>query len=121
MARAPVQHIDDAEGRVIGYRWATLSTATETTCDPIRMTNFDDVTISVTGTMAGVAVAMHISNDTSATSFWPAKDANTAAALSLTVTDTAALVSEVGVWYKPVLATIDDTGTTSITVDLVAK
>jgi len=94
-----VQHIDDANGRTIGYKWYTVTEAD--TCAAVRITDFDDVTLSISGTVGGSSTALSISNDTSATAFFPAKDANTAAAVALTATETSALVSEVGVWYKP--------------------
>ena len=120
MAERPaVQHIDDANGRTIGYKWYTVTSATSDTCAAVRITDFDDVTLSISGTVGGSSTALKISNDTdSASVYFPAKDANTAVAVALTATETAALVSEVGVWYKPV---VTDGSAQDLDISLVAK
>ena len=95
------KHIDDPSGRVTGYHWPAVTE--NDTCGPVRIPEHDDVTISIHDTPGGSSTALHISSESETTGYYAAKDANTASAIALTTADTGALVSEVAVWYKPVI------------------
>ena len=112
MAEVPAkQHVDDPNGAIVGYHWPGVTEAD--TCGPVRITRWDDFTLSVHGTMGSASYGLSISNEAETTGYFVAKDANTGAAIALTVADTASLVSEAGMWYKPVR-----TGGSSSVVDV---
>ncbi len=108
---AAKQHIDDPSGRVIGYHWPSVTESD--TCAAVRITDFDDITVTIHGTVGGSSTALHVSSESASSGFYAAKDANTAAAIALTVADTGSLVSEVAAWYKPV-----PSGGTSQSIDI---
>ena len=90
------EHIQDNTGQTKGYRWSSVTESD--TCEPVRIVGKDDVTISVHGTLGGATLTLNISSEGSGVNEWTSGD------VSLSTANTAALVSENGVYYKPVFA-----------------
>ena len=113
----------DPNGNVKAYKWTGVTEAD--VCLPLRFSDKDDMTLSVHGTLDGASWALRISShsdsiDTNGllTAYFPGTDANTGNAIALDTTNTASLVSETGVYYQPV-STLNTSGSTSLSVDLV--
>ena len=132
MANVTPTEICSKTGKVIGYKWASVSDTTSgvDTCTPVRFDeDVDDITLSIHGTMgASASVALRIDNDYTSTvgtdnllvDYIVATDLVSASALALTTDNTGASVAEVGRYYQPVV-TGDTNNTTVIDIILLGK
>lgn len=132
MANRTPTEICSKSGKVIGYKWSSVTDTTSgvDTCTPVRFDeDIDDLTLSIHGTMgASASVALRIDNNYSGTvgtdsllvDYISGTDVDTTNPISLTDDNSGALVLEVGRYYQPVL-TGDTNNTTDIYILLVGK
>lgn len=118
--------IQSPSGRV--RAWAWLNVTPSDVCAPLRIDDYDDLTISVHGTMDSSTWDLKISNylstvDTSGelVDYISASDALTGNAISLTLDNTGMLIAETGVYFQPQHDGGGTAGTMNVTVVLCAK
>jgi len=132
MAAITPTEIISKSGKIIGYKWASVSDTTSgvDTCTPVRFDeDIDDLTLSIHGTVgASASVALRIDNDYNGstgtdgllTDYIAGTDVDTTNAIALDTDNTGALVLEVGRYYQPVV-TGDTNNNTVIDIILVGK
>lgn len=105
-------------GKVKGWVWEGITESD--TCVPLRVEEFDDMTLSVHGTMGGASVACRGSNldalvtDGLLTDYFVMTDANAGTAVALTTDNTASVLLETATYIQPV-----PTGGSSQTINIV--
>jgi len=111
---AAEEHIQDANGRTIGWIWQGATSAD--TLTPQRITNSNDLTISVAGTIGSpvATVTLTMSNHGPATGLFPATNAVSAATISMAAINLGMLIAQTGIWFQPVI-----TGGTGESLDIV--
>jgi len=109
----PREHIADINGRTIGWIWVGATSAD--TLVPARITNSNSLTISCDGDMGSpnATVTLTLSNHASDSGFFPASNAVSTSAISMTAVDVGELIAETGVWFLPVI-----TGGTAESIDI---
>jgi hypothetical protein len=94
----------DPAGKAIAWQWTPVTESDD--CDPVKITEVDDLTLSVHGTMGSATITLRGSNhDPTVAAFLPMSDANATTpgtAISLTTTNTGMAVAEEAIWFKPI-------------------
>ena len=101
---AATEHIQDANGRTIGWIWENADS--DDTLTPARITNSNDLTLSVSGTIGSPAadITLLMSNHGPATGLFPATDAISGATLTTSAIDVGILIGQTGICFQPVIS-----------------